>query len=240
MFDEGLIRARRRLHEIVSGHGSVAQSRAADRLFAGDYSTSVTVATEFAGSRLGLGVMHDLAGEVVSRHGVTWRIPDHGRPIRVGPNEGLAFAMAAHGGRRHELGLPSGTDFAGVAGAVDRYLADTDHDHAQVVCAVEIIGQFDEVMLRTVAPPEYQGEPLAEVIDHERRFSFPTWHGSMVGFKFPDEIDGTRIPGLHLHGISTDESSGGHVRSFIVSSVTAFVWVDEVQSPGESQYGAEP
>lgn len=235
MFDAELIRARQHLHELLSGHGSVDQSRSADRLFAGDYTASITVAEEFDGSRLGLGVMQGLAGEVVSRHGVTWKIPGDGRPRRVGPDEGLAFAMAAHGGRRHVLHLPAGTDFSGIAERLERYLAGTGHDEADVVCAVEISGDFRDVLLRTVAAPTSEGETLTEVIEHERRFAFPHWQGTVVGFRFPDDSDETRIAGLHLHGISADEGSGGHVRELMVGAVSASLWVDEVQSPAELQ-----
>lgn len=231
MFDDGLIRARRALLELLTGRGMVDQSKSAERLFAGDYTTSITVAEEFDGSRLGLGVMQNLAGEVVSRHGVTWKVPADGRPRRVRPDEGLAFAMAAHGGRRHNLRLPAGSDLAGIADALDQYLTDTAHDDSDVVCAVEIVGEFRDVVLRTVAPPSYEGEPLGEVIEHERRFAFPLWQGTVVGFRFPDDSDGTRIPGLHLHGISDDERSGGHVRELTVVAVSASLWVDGVQSP---------
>ena len=231
MFDEGLVRARRALHALVTGHGSIDQSRDADRLFAGDYSTSTTAGEEFKGSRLGLGVMRDLDGEVVSVDGRTWCIPADGRPRRVGDDEGVAFAMAAYGGRRHDVALPPGTDFSGITHALDAYLDATAHHEPNLICAIELVGEFHDVLLRTVAPVDYVGEPLAEVIEHERRFSFEAWQGTVVGFRFPDEVDGTRIPGLHLHAISTDESSGGHVRQLRVAQVTAALWVDEVHSP---------
>ena len=235
MFDEALIQARRALHALVTGHGSIDQSRAADRLFAGDYSTSTTVGEEFNNSRLGLGVMHDLEGEVVSVNGRTWRIPADGLPRRVSDDAGLAFAMAAHGGRRHGLTLDPGVDFAGITHAIDTYLRATSHSEPNLVCAVEIIGEFHDVLLRTVAPVDYAGEPLSEVIEHERRFSFDTWQGTVVGFRFPDEVDGTRIPGLHLHAISSDECSGGHVRGLRVAQVSAVLWVDELHSPTDGQ-----
>lgn len=172
--------------------------------------------------------MHDLDGEVISVHGRTWRVPVDGLPREVDAEEGIAFGVAAHGGRQHLLDIPSGADVDGILGTIDAFLEQTHIDHAQVVCAVEITGTFTEVVLRTVAPPTHEGESLGEVIDDEIRFSFPEWAGTLVGFRFPDETDGQTIPGLHLHAISDDASTGGHVRNATTANVTARIWVDDL------------
>lgn len=228
MHDSVLAHLRRTLHERLSRHGSVDQARSAGRLFAGDYSASTTVGEEFSGSLLGLGVMHDLDGEVISLRGTTWRVPVDGVPREVPAGEGIAFGVAAHGGREHMLEIPEGADVDGIVAAIDAYLAATHKDEADVVCAVEIVGDFREVVLRTVAPPTHDHETLGEVIDDETRFSFPQWQGTLVGFRFPDDTDGQVIPGLHLHGISADASSGGHVRNATTARVSARIWVDDL------------
>ncbi len=233
MLDDALEQARTRLHQLLSGHGAVDQSRAASRLFAGDFTSSATVGEEFGNSHLGLGVMQDIAGEVVSLHGGTWRIPADGTPQRAADMERLAFGIAAHGGRRHRLAIAPGANFAAVSRTIDRYLEVSQHVADEVICAVEITGTFHDVLLRTVAPPAFVGEDLASIIEHETRFSFAEWHGSAVGFRFPDLQSGITLPGLHLHAISSDERSGGHVRELTVQHVTANIWIDEFHSPRE-------
>lgn len=208
--------------------GGVDQVRSAGRLFAGDYSTGTTAGEEFGSSRMGLGVMHDLDGEVISVNGRTWRVPVDGVPVEVSEEEGIAFGVAAHGGREHSFPLPAGVDLVGILAAVDAYLKGTHVDHEQVVCAIEITGQFTDVLLRTVAPPSYAGETLGEIIEDEIRFPFDTWQGTLVGFRFPDETGGQTIPSLHLHGISAEATSGGHVRAVTTGSVHASIWVDEL------------
>jgi len=232
---------RQTLHDRLAGHGSVKdrhgevdQSRTAGRLFAGDYSTSMTAGDEFGGSRLGLGVMHDLDGEVVSLRGRTWRVPADGVPREVDPTEGIAFGVAARGGREHSVAVPAGSDMEGIRAAIDSYLQATHEDPHEVVCAVEIEGDFVDVLLRTVAPPTRDHESLAEVIDDETRFHFPTWRGTLVGFRFPDDSDGQTIPGLHLHGIGQDERTGGHVRDVTARQVVARIWVDEFHPVSEA------
>ena len=172
--------------------------------------------------------MHEILGEVVSLRGETWRVPMTGVPVPVDADDGVAFAIAAHGGRRHRMRVPSGTSLESTQHVVDDYLARVHRDAQQVVCAIEMHGRFTDVVLRTVAPPQHDGETLGEIIDDEVRFSFSTWTGTMVGFRFPDSSKGETIPGLHLHGIADDRRSGGHLRSMIVDNVTTHLWIDEL------------
>lgn len=221
---------RHRQHHDLGGlsHGTVDQARGAGRLFAGDFTTSTTAGEEFGSSLLGLGVMHDLDGEIVSVRGRTWRVPVDGVPVEVRPEEGIAFGVAAHGGREHALHLAPGLDVDGILAAIDAYLERTHIDHEQVVCAVQIVGHFTDVVLRTVAPPTREHESLGEIIDEETRFAFASWEGTLVGFRFPDQTSGQTIPGLHLHGVSSEVASGGHVRNATTGSVTATIWVDDL------------
>jgi acetolactate decarboxylase len=227
MRDEILEKVRNTFH-LRHGHGIVEQSGGAGALFNGDFSSNTTAGAEFAGSRLGLGVMHDLDGEVVSVRGTTWRVPESGVPVEVSPTEGIAFGIAAHGGREHQIHIPVGSDMSGILSAIDVYLAANHVDHEDVVCAVEIVGSFSNVLLRTEAAPTFPEETLDEVLEHEIRFEFDEWRGTLVGFRFPDASDGQTIPGLHFHAISANQDSGGHVHQVVTTDVSATIWVDEL------------
>jgi len=234
MFDHVLL-ALKKSRLAALEHGQVRQSGSAGSLFAGDFAGVRSVDSEFSGSRLGIGVMDNLEGEVISLKGTTWAVPCDGKPREVAGSDTVAFGIAAHGGIRHSLRIPAGTDFAGILAALDNTLSRHHIDHEDVVCAVEIVGSFEDVVLRTIHRPDYAGEPLGEIIDDEIRFSFPQWQGTLVGFRYPDATEGMTIPGLHLHGISEDRNSGGHVRHVITTSVTAHLWVDDLVLQTESE-----
>lgn len=57
------------------------------------------------------------------------------------------------------------------------HLARHHIDHGQVVCALLAEGTFRDVILRTVAPPRYEGDTLGEIIDDEVRFRFDSRAG---------------------------------------------------------------
>jgi len=227
MLDDVLRRLRAtRLGKI--GHGKVDQTRTASALFTGNFSDTATVEHEFGHSILGLGVMDNLEGEIVSLDGETWRIPTDGTPLPVGGGETIAFGIAATGGLAHYLPLTPGLDMAGIVAALDSYLMTTHVDHEEVVCAIKVEATFTDVVLRTVGRPEYEGESLGDIIDDETRFAFDTWSGTLVGFRYPDATTGETIPGLHLHAISDDRTSGGHVRNITLSTrAVAALWIDE-------------
>ena len=151
-----------------------------------------------------------------------------GIPVEVMANEGIAFGIAAHGGKEHRVAIPAGSDLTGILAEIDAYLERSHIDHEAVVCAVEIEGSFTDVLLRTEAPAIFASESLSQILEHETRFEFVNWRGTLVGFRFPDESDGLTIPGLHFHAISHDHTSGGHVHEFVTAEVVAMIWVDEL------------
>ena len=52
---------------------------------------------------------------------------------------------------------------------------------------------------------------LAEVTRHQSEWTLAAASGSVVGFRFPDQVAGIEVPGYHLHFLSHDRATGGHV-----------------------------
>ena len=223
MFDSALVAAVRRRH---TSTGHIVQVDYFRDLYSGHYEAHTTVAETFTGSVLGLGVAAELDGEIASLDGVTWQIRDDGIPILAAPDVGMPFAIAAFGGVALTDELHPGDDFAPITTRIDAALSSTD-PHA--VAAVRIDGSFTDVLLRSEPRQTPPFDPLPTVLDHEVRFAFPTWSGTLMGFRFPDVDDGEIVPGLHLHAISADRSSGGHCHTATVQQATITIWFDDLQ-----------
>ena len=235
MFDE-ILHSLRKTRLGSLDHGGVEQAGSAAALFAGYFDGITTVGEEFGGSHLGLGVMDNLAGEIVSIDGKTWAIPSSGVPRLTSYKEKIAFGVSAHGGMRHRLKIPAGVDTEGLTEAVDRALDELHADHEEIVAALRIQGTFTNVTLRTVHQPDFPGESLGEVIDDEIRFVFDRWEGTIIGFRYPDHSSGSTIPGLHLHGIDKHLQSGGHVRNATIAEVRAELWLDHLHIHDQSNH----
>jgi acetolactate decarboxylase len=53
--------------------------------------------------------------------------------------------------------------------------------------------------------------PLTEVVAEQHVFELRDVVGTMVGFRFPDYVEGIEVSGYHLHFIGEDRARGGHV-----------------------------
>lgn len=223
MFDPHLVRA---------SHGHVHQVDVITDLLHGNYESVTTVGEVFPNTLVGLGVADRLDGEIVSVDAVTWRIPATGIPELTQPELGLPFAMSASGGTPITLQLAPGTTLEELAKLIEQVIHDA-HDSEHPVVAIRIDGDFTDVLLRS----EHRQRPpfahLDQVLRNEVQFPFDTWQGTLVGFSYPKsestDSDGVTIPGLHLHAISRDRTSGGHVHHVTVAHAAASIWLDDAE-----------
>lgn len=59
---------------------------------------------------------------------------------------------------------------------------------------------------------------LLEVTCHQPEFHIPETHGKLTGFFCPEFVKGINISGYHLHFLSDDKKSGGHLLGFQLKS----------------------
>ncbi len=78
--------------------------------------------------------------------------------------------------------------------------------------ALRIEGRFAEVHVRSV-PKQESYRPLVEVAREQPEFTFRDAEGTLAGFYSPAFLESLNVPGLHLHFLSTDRRSGGHLLS---------------------------
>ena len=70
------------------------------------------------------------------------------------------------------------------------------------------------------APPY---PPLDEVIAQQRVSELADVSGTMMGFCFPDALDGIEMVGSHLHFMNDERTRGGHVLSYTLLEGIAHV-----------------
>ncbi|MBX3036696.1 MAG: acetolactate decarboxylase [Anaerolineales bacterium] len=76
--------------------------------------------------------------------------------------------------------------------------------------AFRITGDFAYVKTRSV-PKQENYRPLVEVAKEQPTFEFHNVSGAMVGFYTPHFMASLSVPGVHLHFLTDDKSSGGHL-----------------------------
>lgn len=154
----------------------------------------------------GVGTFNALDGEMVGFDGRFWRITQDGVVSEVTPETQTPFAVMTFFDRDITFDLPHGSDFKTLSGVLNAHLTS-----ANTPVAIMITGTFDTL---TVRAPRHQEEPylpLAEALADQAVWHLENASGTMAGYWFPAWLGNINAPVWHLHYLSDDHTTGGHV-----------------------------
>ncbi len=182
-------------------------------LLEGAYDGDLSFAELAEHGDLGLGTLNGLDGEMIAIDGRFYRADVDGTVGEVDGATQTPFAVVT----RFEPTIDVARD-----GPLehDELLAWLDEliPPGVASCAVRVDGHFDSVRARSVPRQHPPYRPLTEVVAEQHVFELSDVDGTMLGFRFPDYVEGIEVSGYHLHFISADRSRGGHVLGSQTSS----------------------
>jgi acetolactate decarboxylase len=203
------------LHQPHPDH-ELFQTSTVRALLAGAFDGDVTLAELLEHGDLGLGTLDGLDGELIVLEGQAWKANLDATLIRPELSSTTPYAVVVpfRPGRSVLLSGPlRGPDLElrlrARVGAAER------------PTAIRIDGRFAAVHVRSVPKQERPYPSLAEAIAHQQVTELVDVSGTMVGFRFPDAVDGIEIVGSHLHFVTDDRTRGGHVLSYTLLEATA-------------------
>jgi acetolactate decarboxylase len=184
-------------------HHVLFQASTIGALLEGAYEGDVSFAELAQRGDLGLGTVNGLDGEMIALDGRFWRADVDGAIHPVSADECTPFAVVTRFQPSIEFELDRPQDL--LATVEEQLPAGTPS------CALQIDGSFERLTARSVPRQTAPYRPLAEVIAEQHEFELGPVEGTMVGFRFPDYVEGIEVAGWHLHFIAVDRSRGGHV-----------------------------
>jgi acetolactate decarboxylase len=197
------------------------QTSTVQALLGGAFDGDVTVAELLEHGDMGLGTLNGLDGELVVVDGQAFRANVDGTLSRPDSSTRTPYAVVVRFVSRECLTLRapfSSTDLeqrlAGHVSAAGRPMA------------LRVAGLFESVRVRSVPRQEPPYPPLAEAIAQQQVTDLAEVSGTMVGFCFPDALDGIEMVGTHLHFVTDDRTMGGHVLSFRLHHASAHLDVE--------------
>jgi acetolactate decarboxylase len=202
------LHARRPAHELF-------QTSTVQALLAGDYDGDVTLAELLAHGDLGLGTLNGLDGELIVLEGRAFKarldctLEDPPRSART------PYAVVVPFSPEDPIALAGPLRESQLEAALGERVSTTRPT------AVRIDGRFSEVHVRSVPRQRPPYKPLAEAISQQHVSALRGVTGTMVGFCFPDALDGIEMQGAHLHFADGARKRGGHVLSFTLLEGTA-------------------
>ena len=192
------------------------QTSTVQALLAGAFDGDVTLAEILEHGDLGLGTLNGLDGELIVLDGQAWKSELDCTLVRadVSAKTPYAVVVAFSPDERVTLRGP----FAETE--LEAHLGERV-SLAKRPTAIRIDGRFAEVHVRSVPRQKPPYRPLAEVIAQQQISVLRDVSGTMMGFCFPDALDGIEMIGSHLHFLTDDRTRGGHVLSYTLLDALA-------------------
>jgi acetolactate decarboxylase len=192
------------------------QTSTVQALLDGAYDGELTLAELLEHGDLGLGTLDGLDGELIVVDGQAWKAEVDATLVRPPAAATAPYAVVVPFTPGDPVKL---TGPFGEADLEDRLSHRVDA--ADRPTAIRIDGRFANVRVRSVPKQRRPYPSLAEAIAHQQVTDLSDVSGSMVGFRFPDPLDGIELVGAHLHFVTEDRAKGGHVLSYTLLEATA-------------------
>ena len=186
-------------------HDSVFQVSTSGAIFDGVFEGFVTIADLRRHGDFGLGTFDGIDGELIMLDGHAYWARSDGS-VHEAPDDALTpFASVCWHRADARASWP---EVASWQEALERLDGLRESENAAV--GIRIDGLFTSLRLRAACRSS-SGVDLATATRSQAEFEHESVRGTMVGFWSPSYASAISIPGYHMHFISDDRSSGGHV-----------------------------
>ena len=173
----------------------------------GAFDDGLTIGELKKHGNFGIGTFDGLDGEMVLYEGTCWQIKSDGSVKASPDNQTSPFAAAVWFQASSKYDLSSNmTNLKALQDYLDGIIPSRN-----LFYAVKIAGVFPSIKTRS-APKQSKPYPrLADAFKDQSLFSMTNVSGVIIGFYCPDYARGVNMAGFHLHFISDDRKSGGHL-----------------------------
>ncbi|MCL5006458.1 MAG: acetolactate decarboxylase [Acidobacteria bacterium] len=190
-------------------------------LVRGVYDGEMTIQQLKRYGNTGLGTFNAVDGEMIMLDGTAYQVRSDGSVRIAKPGEETPSAEVTFFQANLEKPLPRSTGMKELTEQIDALLPTRN-----LIYVLKIEGIFKEVTARSVPRQHKPYELLTEIVKSQPIFKFRDVKGTVVGIRCPAFMEGINVPGYHLHFLTADRRSGGHVLDISVSH--AVVMIDAI------------
>lgn len=174
---------------------------------AGVYQGEATLAEIKRYGDFGLGTFDGLDGELVLLNGKFYQIKTDGIANRVPDDIKTPFVVMTVFHKDKSLRLSGQINYQELQRQINNQLPSQN-----LPVAIRLEGSFPYLQVRSV-PKQVLPYPGYESIvkNQQKVFELRNVKGTLVGFRFPEYMNGVNVPGYHFHFITSDRQTGGHL-----------------------------
>lgn len=159
---------------------------------------------------IGLGTFENVDGEMILLGGKCYRALDDGAVAISESDTGVPFAVTTFFQDGPKFAIENIGNLESLKTLLDNKIEEGFGLNSMHI--IKIDGDFSKIYARSEAPYRSQHVTLKEILQKTQKdYAFSDIKGTLVCVYFPDYMDGINAPGWHLHFISDDRESGGHV-----------------------------
>lgn len=194
--------------------GELYQTSLMSALVDGVYEGATTYGELHRHGDFGLGTFNDLNGEMVGFDGAFYQLLSDGTARLVTDDQRTPFAVVTFFKAAQTLPLHALDKAATLAALIAA-------SEGNLFTAIRIDGRFKRVATRTVREQHEPFPPLQDAAKGQKEEVRTDVEGTLAGFRTPAYAGTLGVPGFHLHFLTTDRSSGGHVLDFEIDNAAA-------------------
>ena len=203
---------------LFSRESQIFQVSTFSALMQGAYDGSITYKEVAEAGNFGIGTFNQINGEMVALDGAFYQDSPTGALTKVNPNQTTPFAVVTFFENSYQEKLLSSRDFDQLGKLLLPYIKERNTPHA-----IKIEGSFRHLHLRSLPRQEPPYPILIKAVKKQHEYDFYDIQGTLVGFYFPEYLNGVNVGGFHFHFISTDRTKGGHVLNVSTKSATCSI-----------------
>lgn len=178
-------------------------------LLQGDYNGSISIGELKACGDTGIGTFDRLNGELIMVDGVVYRAAGDGTVEVPSDDETIPFSNVTFMDADEEVSINNVASFDDLMEILNGKVAELGGNRFYMI---RIDGVFNTVSARSEYAQDKPYEPLVVVLETDQTFfDMENVSGTVVGLYCPAYMSELNNAGWHLHFISDDRTSGGHV-----------------------------
>lgn len=159
----------------------------------------------------GIGTFDALDGEMIVLDNIVYQAKADGHIYTASDHQTTPFATVTYFDRDHATGTDKPMNLSGFSSSMAEKLPTEN-----MVYAVRMHATFPTMKVRAI-PAQHKPYPtLANASTNQSVFTYSDTTGTVVGFYTPVFFKGINVAGYHLHFISDDRMTGGHILDLTV------------------------
>jgi len=163
----------------------------------------------------GIGTFHALDGEMIVLDGTVYQAKADGRVYVVRDTATTPFATVTYFEPDFAVSTGSPMNFSVFSSEMGTRLPTQN-----MIYAVRMQGTFPLMKVRAIPAQQEPYPTLTEAAKNQSVYTYTDATGTVVGFYTPAFFKGLNVAGYHLHFLSSDRQTGGHILDLTVPANT--------------------